>query len=376
VSAADSDPSRPAAGGAPALGVDGLSVRFGDAPGIVDLSCAVAAGERLAVVGASGAGKTTLLRAIAGLAPVSAGRVTVAGRDVTRLPPERRDVVYLHQTPVLFPHLSVLENVAFPLRVRGAADAAARARVAELLAAVRLEGLERRAPATLSGGQRHRVALARAMAARPAVLLLDEPLSSLDPALRDEVREAILAVQERGALGSPPALVVVTHDFDEAGLIAHRVAVLADQRIAQIAPPAELFRRPASLAVARFLGFANELPGVVRGGGLLESPLGVVALGAGAPRPGRVVVVCHAEALRVVPAGDAGGAARARVVALRHRADRVTAVLRVGGATVEARVDPVEPPAVGDEVGLVAEARQLVPFAADAGDAGDAGAGA
>lgn len=325
---------------APGLRVSELAARFGDAPGLAGISLEVAAGERMAVVGTSGAGKTTLLRAVAGLAPVSAGRIEVAGRDVTHLPPERRDAVYLHQTPLLFPHLSVGENVAFPLRVRGAADAEIRGRVESLLRAVGLDGFGTRRPSTLSGGQRHRVALARAIAAGPAALLLDEPLSSLDPSLRQEVRDAIVAVQEE----TRPALVLVTHDLDEAGLLGHRVAVLLAGRVAQVAPPGELFARPASLAVARFLGIPNEVPGEVDDGGVFRSALGEIGLRDAMPT-GPVVALFRPDALRTV--GEGG--TPARVVGVRHRASGVAAVLRVASVELEMSVAD-RPPAPGDEV--------------------------
>ncbi len=364
-------------GDAPALRVTDLGVGFGDAPGLERLSVAVDAGERLAIVGASGAGKTTLLRAVAGLAPVSAGRVEVRGRDVTHAPPERRAVVYLHQTPVLFPHLSVFENVAFAMRVRRAPEPEVRRRVGALLDAMRLADFGPRAPRTLSGGQRHRVALARAMAARPAVLLLDEPLSALDPALRADVRDAVLAAQETAGADAP-ALVVVTHDFDEAGLLAHRIAVLVEGRIAQDAEPAALFRRPASLAVARFLGVANELAGRVRADGAFECVLGTLPAGADEVRPGPAVAVCHAAALHAAAAettaettSNAGPrvASGGRAVALRHRAERTTAVVDVAGTRLEVSVDQAAPPAPGAIVRVLVDPRQLTIFATDANTA-------
>jgi len=305
----------------------------------------VAPGERFVVVGASGAGKTTLLRAVAGLTPVSGGRIDVAGRDVTALPPERRDAVYLHQTPLLFPHLSVFENVAFPLRVRRTRAADVVTRVRDALAAVRMDEFAGRAPRTLSGGQRHRVALARAIVARPAVLLLDEPLSSLDPTLRDEVREAILALQR----AYRPALVLVTHDFDEAGLIADRVAVLIDRRIVQTAPPGELFIRPATLAVARLLGVPNEVRGVVTAHRAFASPFGCIPLDADIP-PGAAIAVFRADAVYIADAGTP-----VRVAEVRHRAQRTTAVVTIDGSQpaacpLEIPADPHAPPRVGDVV--------------------------
>jgi putative spermidine/putrescine transport system ATP-binding protein len=276
--------------GAPAaLRLDGVAVGFGAGPGLEGVSLAVAPGERVAVVGASGAGKTTLLRAVAGLAPVRAGRVLVAragapARDVTRLPPERRDAVYLHQTPTPFAHLSVWENVAFPL---GCAASAARRSPARSRRRSRSCGSRRwaracrtRSPAASGTGWRSPAPWPRA----PRCCCSTSPLSSLDPALRDEVREAIVRAQgEAGA-----ALVLVTHDLDEAGLVAHRVAVLAERRLLQTAAPAELFARPASLAVARFLGVGAEVPGAVGGDGVFRSALGAWPLtGPGAVPAGR-----------------------------------------------------------------------------------------
>jgi putative spermidine/putrescine transport system ATP-binding protein len=309
------------------------------------VSLDVAPGERFVVVGASGAGKTTLLRAVAGLTPVSGGRIDVAGRDVTALPPERRDAVYLHQTPLLFPHLSVFENVAFPLRVRRTRAADVVTRVRDALAAVRMDEFVARAPRTLSGGQRHRVALARAIVARPAVLLLDEPLSSLDPTLRDEVREAILALQR----AYRPALVLVTHDFDEAGLIADRVAVLIDRRIVQTAPPRELFIRPATLAVARLLGVPNEIRGIVTAHRAFASPLGCIPLDADIS-PGAAIAVFRPDAVYITDAGTP-----VRVAEVRHRAQRSTAVVTIEGSQpaaspLEIPADPHAPPRVGDVV--------------------------
>ena len=325
-----------------ALVLEELHIPFGSARGIADLSLEVAAGERLVVVGPSGVGKTTLLRAIAGLARIDAGRVRIADRDVTALPPERRDAVYLHQTPVLFAHLSVGENVAFPLRVRGQRGEAVRQRVREALAAVQLDGFEKRTAQALSGGQRHRVALARAIAARPAALLLDEPLAALDPALRDDVRTAIAAAQA----GHDPAMLLVTHDLDDAGLLADRIAVLLEGRIAQSATPATLFARPETLAVARFLGIFQELPGRTRADGSAECALGVVPAPPGLPAGHAVTVVFRPEFLRTWPGAAPSAlpgrsAVPAHVVGMRHRARGTTVALRLdGGLQVEAAVGP------------------------------------
>lgn len=286
------------------LVVEALAVPFGSSDGLPAVSLALAPGERAALVGPSGEGKTTLLRAIAGLAPTTGGRIALAGRDLAALPPEQRDVVYLHQSPLLFPHLDVAGNVGFPLAVRGVPRAEIRRRVTALLERVGLAPFAARPVQNLSGGQRHRVALARALAARPAVLLLDEPFAALDPALRAEVRAAV----SMGLDAEGPAVILVTHDVDEAAAFATRLLVLLGRRIAQDGTPGDVLRAPASLAVARFLGIPNRVRGVVADG-RFASPVG------GCPwfgPPGPATLVARADALRAVPADD--GPCRVRAV--------------------------------------------------------------
>ncbi len=345
-----------------ALILDHLDVRFGDSLGLRDLSLEVAPRERLVVVGASGSGKTSLMRTIAGLTSAGAGRVLVRALDVTNLPPERRGVVYLHQTPVLFPHLSIFENVAFPLRVRRVPAAELRARVGAALDAVRLGALVQRHPHTLSGGQAHRVALARAMVARPHVLLLDEPLSGLDPELRMEVRGAILdAHRDQDA-----ALVLVSHDLEEAGLLGHRVALLLDGRIAQVGTTQDIFARPSSAAIARFIGIANVLHGNVDNG-VLQSSLGPLPAPPNAPQRGPVVIAFRTDALRL----DEASAVRARVVRVHHGVDRTTVRVTLDHAEVDVRVDALCIPEVGDAVGVACDPRRLLVYA-DPGNDGHA----
>ncbi|MGI9041554.1 MAG: ABC transporter ATP-binding protein [Gemmatimonadales bacterium] len=325
---------------APALRLEGLALRFGEAPGLRGIDLAVSPGERLVLLGASGAGKTTLLRAVAGLAPVEAGRITIGGRDVTALPAESRDAVYLHQTPLLFPHLSVFENVAFPLRIRGLGEPGVRASVAGLLESVRLDDLAERRPHTLSGGQKHRAALARAMAARPAVLLLDEPLTALDPSLRDEVRTTLLSLQAHYR----PALVIVTHDLEDAAALGDRIGILLDGTLAQLDPPEVLFRRPASLAVARFLGISNLVPGSVDAGRFL-SVLGCLPAGERLPA-GPAVAAFGPEALHA----DTCGSLRGTVRRIHHRAHGATIRVAVGELELEASAPLGASPNRGDEL--------------------------
>jgi len=339
----------------PALEVQELEVPFGGEAGLKGISFRVEAGERFALVGASGVGKTSLLRAVAGSGPLAGGRILVEGREVTGLPQEGRGTVLLAQRPLLFPHLSVFENVAFPLRVRGVGREEVSRRVEEALALVRLEGFGPRRPQSLSGGQAHRVALTRAVVARPPVLLLDEPLTSLDPSLRDEVRRSILAVHAEYR----PALVLVTHDLEEAGRMADQVGVLLDGSLAQVASPRTLFRQPASVAVARFLGLPNELPGrlgpdgslVLAGWRVEEASLtkdgdgepssGVRAAGPGDPADREVTVVFGADAGRVLPAG--AGGLPAQVLEVRHHPEGAVAQVALVPAATAAAAEGLRP---------------------------------
>lgn len=304
--------------------VRGASVPFGTRDGLHDIDLTVAPGERVALLGPSGAGKTTLLRAIAGLEPMTAGSLHVGGTDVTHALPERRGVVYLHQTPMLFPHLSVEDNVGFPLEVRGATRADARRRAGELLDRVQLSNLAHRSAGALSGGQRHRVALARALAANPAVLLLDEPFNALDPALRADVRDAVFTMLHH-ARG--PSVVIVTHDVDEAASLAGRMAVLLEGQIAQDATPADIMTRPASVAVARFLGLPNIVPGVCDGAGTFQCALGDFASTLGA---GPAALVSRPDGFVVHLAAPPGGEAFAgEVTSVRERVSGSLAVVRI-----------------------------------------------
>ncbi|QAA76559.1 MAG: hypothetical protein BIP78_0793 [Candidatus Bipolaricaulis sibiricus] len=238
------------------LEVRGLTKRFGPVVAVENFSLAVADGEILALLGPSGCGKTTVLRIVAGLERPDAGRVVLAGRDATDWPPERRGVGLVFQSYALFPHLSVGANVAYGLRFRGGDR---KGRVRELLALVGLSGFERRRPHELSAGQQQRVALARALAPEPRVLLLDEPLSALDAALRKDLRAEL-----RGLLGKlGTTSLYVTHDQEEALALADRVAVMREGRVEQVASPEELYHRPKTPFVASFLGRANLWPGRV-----------------------------------------------------------------------------------------------------------------
>jgi multiple sugar transport system ATP-binding protein len=227
-----------------------LSRRVGDRLLLDGLNLSVAPGESLALLGPSGCGKTTTLRLLAGLDPVSGGRIRLDGQDVTHSPAGERQVAMVFQSYALYPHLSVLANLELGLEVRGVPAPERRQRITEVLALLQLEGLERRRPAQLSGGQRQRVALARALLRQPRLMLLDEPMSNLDAQLRDQLRPELRALLHRA--GHP--VIHVTHDQQEAMGLADRIAVLEGGVLQQVGTPQELYHRPANLFVARFLG--------------------------------------------------------------------------------------------------------------------------
>ncbi|MGN9779628.1 ABC transporter ATP-binding protein [Micromonospora sp. H33] len=234
----------------PGLTLDGVSAAYRNATVLHEVDLTVAKGELLVVLGPSGAGKSTVLRVVAGLEPVTAGRVRIAGRDVTSDRPGRRNVSMVFQSYALFPHLTVAENIAFGLEVRDTPRAVARERARAAAETVGCAALLDRRPGQLSGGERQRVALARALVREPDVFLLDEPLSNLDLALRVEMRAELRALHDR--LGA--TMVHVTHDQTEALVLADRIAVLRDGRVEQVGSPDEVWRTPASTFVARFVG--------------------------------------------------------------------------------------------------------------------------
>ncbi|WP_342106555.1 ABC transporter ATP-binding protein [Methylobacterium sp. SI9] len=242
-------------GSPPRLSLTDLSKSFGAHRAVDAVSLDLEPGEFFCLLGPSGCGKSTLLRLIAGFERPSAGRIRLGEQDLTGLPPHRRPVNMMFQSYALFPHMSVAKNIAYGLAGMGRAEAAAR--VADLLRLVRLDGFGDRRPETLSGGQRQRVALARALAREPKLLLLDEPLGALDRGLREETQGELRAVQRR--LGT--AFVVVTHDPEEAMMLADRIGVMEAGRLVQIGSPAELYRRPANRYVAGLLGDVNLIPG-------------------------------------------------------------------------------------------------------------------
>jgi ABC-type Fe3+/spermidine/putrescine transport system ATPase subunit len=240
----------------------GISKAF--QPGVsvlADINLAVGQGELTALLGPSGSGKTTLLRLVAGLTRPSRGDILFDGRSMDTVPPEKRGAVMVFQDHAVFPFMSVGENIAFGLKIKRVSRSETRRRVAEALEAVQLAGFEDRAPASLSGGQRQRVALARALVIQPQVLLLDEPLSNLEPALRTELREMIRRLQKQTGITT----IFVTHDQTEAFTIADRVVLLINGRIRQAGAPRSFFERPVGTDVAGFFGGQNFVQGTKRG---------------------------------------------------------------------------------------------------------------
>lgn len=240
---------------APYLRVERLSKRFGNFTALNDISLDVQPGEFMCFLGPSGCGKTTLLRAIAGLEVQSAGRIEQAGRDISDLPPSRRDFGIVFQSYALFPNLTIEQNIAYGLQSTERNSQKIRARVAELLDLVGLPEQGQKYPAQLSGGQQQRIALARALAISPGLLLLDEPLSALDAKVRGHLRHEVKQLQRRLGVTT----IMVTHDQEEALSMADRVVVMNHGVIEQIGTPTEVYREPASLFVADFVGSMNKL---------------------------------------------------------------------------------------------------------------------
>ena len=259
--------------------------RFGTVAALDDVSVDFADGEFFGLLGPSGSGKTTLLRAVAGFVDLDAGEIRMDGAPVGDRPVYRREIGMVFQSYALFPHLTVRDNIAFGLAVRGRPRSEIDAEVKRMLALVQLSGLEARKPRQLSGGQQQRVALARALVTRPRVLLLDEPLGALDKRLRQEMQVELKRIQRTVGITT----IFVTHDQEEALTLSDRIAILNEGRILQVGPPAEVYERPATSFAARFLGDANILEGCVVAGGVEVAGIGVVRTAGRLPAVGELV---------------------------------------------------------------------------------------
>ncbi len=337
----------------PLLALQGVTVTYGERPAVLGVDLALAAGQVLAVLGPSGCGKSTLLRAVAGLEPLTAGRVLAAGADQARVPTHRRGFALMFQDGQLFAHLSVAANVAYPLRLRRTPRAEARRRVADLLDLVGLATYADRLPSTLSGGERQRVALARALAVQPRLLLLDEPLSALDAGLRERLAVELRdIVREAGTTA-----LLVTHDHEEAFTVADRLAVMRHARVVQEGPIAEVWAHPVDPDTALFLGYARVVEGPAADR-VLDAVTTAAPHGAVAHRlPGEPVAL-RRSALVV----SADGALPGRVLSARATPDLIRLEVDVEAiGTLDAVASGPTGPAVGDDVRLGVDVTRLAP---------------
>ena len=328
-----SDPD-PEAADIPLLRIEAVGKKFGGFRAVDQLSLDIRAGEFFALLGPSGCGKTTLLRMLAGFETPDEGRILLGGKDIAQVPPHQRPVNMMFQNYALFPHLTVRDNIAFGLKRAGMPRGQIAARVAEMVALVKLEGLEQRKPDQLSGGQKQRVALARSLARRPQVLLLDEPLAALDKKLRESTQVELMELQQR--LGM--TFVIVTHDQEEAMTVADRIGVMDSGRLEQVATPRELYEAPASRWVAEFVGDINIFEGQLtsrEAGRVMVSTRDAGTIAAAEPRdPIGKTLVCVAirpEKVKLSRRGPAADAVNAHAI---NRLEGVVAdVSYLGGVT-------------------------------------------
>jgi putative spermidine/putrescine transport system ATP-binding protein len=324
---------------APVIAIQGISFAYpGATAGVFDIDLSIGAGELVAVIGASGCGKSTLLKLVAGFLMPDRGRIAIGGQDMTHVPPRARNLGIVWQSYALFPHMTAWENVAYPLKVRGAARAKRRDEAMAALGTVGLDAFAERRPGDLSGGQQQRVALARALVFRPQALLLDEPLSALDAAMRVEMRDEIRRIQQAHGI----ATIHVTHDQEEALSMADRVVLMRHGRIEQAGTPQELYERPATREVAAFVGHANLWPGVIAGPDSVDTPVGrLVTAPHGAAIGAAVTVLVRPERVRAGRSVDnvntlSGTVARDRFLGALRRFDLAVAGGTVVGETADA----------------------------------------
>ena len=326
---------RPAAADIPLLRIEAVSKKFGAFRAVDKLSLDIGAGEFFALLGPSGCGKTTLLRMLAGFETPDEGRILLDGHDIAQVPPHQRPVNMMFQNYALFPHLTVRDNIAFGLKRAAMPGSDIDTRVAELVALVKLKGLEKRKPDQLSGGQKQRVALARSLARRPKVLLLDEPLAALDKKLRESTQLELMELQRR--LGT--TFIIVTHDQGEAMTVASRIGVMDAGRLAQVAPPRALYEAPGSRWIAEFVGDVNMFDGEVLGRGDSRLTISIreggtiVVAEPGQPITKTVVsIAIRPEKVKLSRRGPAADAVDAR--AINRLEGIVTDVSYLGGFTI------------------------------------------
>ncbi len=340
-----------------------ISKAFGAMTVLHELSLGVAPGEFMVLLGPSGCGKTTALRMIAGLESVTSGTIRIDGRDVTDIAPKNRDIAMVFQSYALYPHMSVAENIAYPLKVRRLAKAEIERQVREVAAQVQLDQLLERYPRQLSGGQRQRVALARAIVRRPAVFLMDEPLSNLDAKLRGHMRAELKHMQHELGI----ATIYVTHDQIEAMTLGHRVAVLNQGRLQQIDTPHRIYDDPANIFVAGFVGSPpmNFVPGQTRGGRFL-APGGSLPLSA---RVGEadVLLGLRPEDCRVVAAAGTDCLAGS-IYSIELIGDHVLVTCRIGDAPIVIKAEKSFSGEIGAAVGIQAPPGRCYLFDRKAGE--------
>lgn len=353
-----------------ALALKGITRRFGEHTAVDNVSLEIAAGELLALIGASGSGKTTTLRIVAGYEIPDTGTVTLDGRDITDLPPQNRGFGMVFQHYALFPHMSVQDNVAFGLEARGVPKAKRLERARSALESVGLGGAGHRGIQSLSGGEQQRVALARALVIEPQVLLLDEPLSNLDPTLRQTTRDELRAMLHRVGVSA----LFVTHDQEDAFAIADRIAVIRKGKLLQVGAPEDLYARPASLAVASFIGRATILLGeslpasegrermaLTIGGVRREFTVSGAAAARSTGRPMRVVL--RPDALELV-SPDSNGAWAGEVITRRFAGGNAVYRVRLAGDVMMEAESTKMDVREGDRIGVVIS-REPVPVVED-----------
>ena len=337
----------------------GISKRWGAAVGVKRLSLDIADGEFVVLLGPSGCGKTTTMRIVAGLEDASEGEIWIGERRVDDLEPKDRDVAMVFQSYGLYPNMTVAENIAFPLRIRGTPTAQIEPAVMKAAGQVELLDYLQRRPKELSGGQRQRVALARAIVRQPAVFLMDEPLSNLDAKLRVTMRAHIKHLHS----SLRTTTIYVTHDQIEAMTLADRVVVMSRAEIQQIGTPEQIYNDPANLFVAGFIGSPpmNLVKGEVRDG-VFAAPCVRIAGFACETRSG-VVLGMRAEDLQLAPAD--GAAISGEVFAFELTGDATFATLRAGAALITAKGDKAQRAAAGERLGLTVQASRCYLFDAD-----------
>ena len=318
--------------------LENLTRRYGSVTALDGLSLTLAPGELVALLGPSGCGKTTALRLVAGLEDADGGMVVIGGRDVTGLAANRRDVGMVFQAYSLFPHMTARQNVAFGLRLHGVGAAERRRLADEMLGLVGLAAQADRYAHQMSGGQQQRVALARALAIRPAVLLLDEPLSALDAKVRAQLRDEIRRVQLEVGITT----LFVTHDQEEALAIADRVGVMREGRLEQLGTPTDVYSRPATPFVAEFVGLTNRLAGEVHGGAVEVRGVRLPVVQAGSP-DGPAIALVRPEAVSLVAAAaEATGPLVGTVIATAFLGAVSRVTVDMGDGTVLAQMPTSE----------------------------------